>query len=226
MELKDLKKTWNQFTTGKELDEEQLKVVLQKRTDNLIDRIDRNVRFGFVILFILILIFLADDLIFAPMLANQTAVNASMPQWLKYLSIFSDLFILITFVFFVIKYYKVRRLCKINCNLREALTKIIETLQIYNKLFYLALTVFAIALAMQFLSGMYAGLTYDIETHGIIVSDIPFGKWAMATVIGLLVLTVTVGGIYLLMRWGFRRLYGNYIDKLKQTLNELDEIDD
>ena len=225
MELKDLKKTWNQFTTGKELDEEQLKVVLQKRTDNLIDRIDRNVRFGFVILFILILIFLADDLIFAPMLANQTAVNATMPQWLKYLSIFSDLFILITFVFFVIKYYKVRRLCKINCNLREALTKIIETLQIYNKLFYLALTVFAIALAMQFLSGMYAGLTYDIETHDIIVSDIPFGKWAMATVIGLLVLTVTVGGIYLLMRWGFRRLYGNYINKLKQTLNELDEID-
>lgn len=225
MELKDLKKTWNQFTTGKELDEEQLKVVLQKRTDNLIDRIDRNVRFGFVILFILILIFLADDLIFAPMLANQTAVNATMPQWLKYLSIFSDLFILITFVFFVIKYYKVRRLCKINCNLREALTKIIETLQIYNKLFYLALTVFAIALAMQFISGMYAGLTYDIETHGIIVSDIPFGKWVMATVIGILVLTVTVGGIYLLMRWGFRRLYGNYINKLKQTLNELDEID-
>ena len=224
MELNDLKKTWNQFTKGKELNEEQIKEVLQRRTDNLIDRIDRNVRFGFVILFVLILLFLADDLIFAPMLADHASIKTAMPQWLKYLSFFSDFFIFITFLFFVIKYYRVRKICKDACNLRDALIKIIETLRIYKRLFYLALTLFAIALAMQFISGMYAGLTFDIETHGIMMADIPFEKWAMAIVVGLVVLVISVGGIYLLMRWGFRRLYGNYIDKLKQTLYELDEI--
>lgn len=224
MELNDLKKTWNQFPSGKELNEDQIREMLRRRTGNLLDRINRNVRIGFIVLFVLIVLFVVDDFIFAPMLINEAEAGVEMPRWLVFISIFSNILIFTTFIYFVVKYYRVRKICDISCNLRETLIRIIETLRIYQRLFYLALLIFALALALQFVSGMYTGMAYDMKNQGMHLSEIPFERLFLVTGIGLLVLVITVGGIYLLMQWGFRRLYGNYINKLKLTLNELNEI--
>src|SRR5690606_24101819 len=101
MDLKDLKKTWNQLSSGKELDEEQLREMLRRRTSNLIDRIDRNVRIGFGVLFLFIVLFIFDDFIFAPRLISNLAAGVEMPQWLMFLSVFANAMIVITFVYFV-----------------------------------------------------------------------------------------------------------------------------
>jgi len=74
MELKELKKTWSKITPSKELDENQLHTLLSKRTKSLMDRIDRNIKIGFVVLLGLILLFTFDDLIFSPeTIENTTA---------------------------------------------------------------------------------------------------------------------------------------------------------
>lgn len=225
MELNDLKKTWEQLPAGKELDEDQIREMLRQRTKNLIDRIDRNIRIGFVVLFILIVLFILDDFVFGPMLIKKLEANVQMPGWLEFLSIFSNILILTTFIYFVFKYYRVKKSCDFSCNLRESLEKIMDTLQIYQRLFYLALITLTLAMALQFISGMYSGMTYGIETGDILLAEVPLSKWLLVTGAGLAILALMVGGIYLLMRWGFRRLYGNYISILKQTLQELNEID-
>ena len=56
MELNDLKKTWDKLSANRELDEDQLRSMLGKRTKNLIDRIERNIKIGFVVMAVLILI--------------------------------------------------------------------------------------------------------------------------------------------------------------------------
>jgi hypothetical protein len=43
--------------------------------------------------------------------------------------------------------------------------------------------------------------------------------------LGMVILLASVSGLFILFRWGFRKLYGNYISKLKETLQELDEIE-
>jgi len=225
MDLKDLKKTWNQLSSGKELDEEQLREMLRRRTSNLIDRIDRNVRIGFGVLFLFIVLFIFDDFIFAPRLISNLAAGVEMPQWLMFLSVFANAMIVITFVYFVFQYYKVKKTCDISCNLKETLVKIIGTLRIYQRLFYLALLIFFIAIGLQFISGMFLGAQVELQDKNMLVRDVSVGKWLVVLVVGLVVLGVTVGGLYLILRWGFRRLYGNYIIKLKQNLNELNEID-
>jgi len=225
MELKELKKTWDKLAPDKELDEEQIMGLLRKRTGNLIDRIDRNVRIGFVILFALILLFILDDLVFGPMLLEQVETDVKMPGWILFLSIFSNTLVVITFIYFVSQYYRVKKSCDLACNLRETLLKIIETLRIYQRLFYLALIILTISMGLQFISGLYSGMHEGIERNGVLLAEVPLGKWILVFVIGLAVLLFIVGGIYLLMRWGFRRLYGNYICKLKKNLKELDEID-
>lgn len=225
MELSDLKKTWSRVSVREELDEEQILVILKRRTDNLIDRINRNVRIGFIVLFALILFFVVDDYILVPMLTADSDAAIEMPQWLVFISIFSNVLIITAFIYFVIKYYRVRRICDVTCNLRETLIRIIETLALYKRLFYLTLFIFAMALALQFVSGMYAGMTFDLENEGMSLSEVSFEKWLLLTGLGLLFLVLSVGGVYILMRWGFSKLYGRYIHKLKRTLNELDGLD-
>lgn len=226
MDLKDLKKTWDKLASEKELDENQIRAMLSKRTRNLMERIDRNIKIGFVVLFILILVFILDDFIISPEMLEQVGADLAIPNWLIFLGIFSNALIITTFLFFVIKYYRVKKSCDMVCDLRETLIKIIDTLKIYQRLFYLALITITLTMAVGFITGMYQGSIDDFSKQGIPISEIQLNQLLLIILIGLVVLSITVGSIFLFLRWGFRRLYGNYIYKLRQTLKELEEIDE
>jgi hypothetical protein len=226
MDLRDLKKTWDKLSSGKELDENQIRELLGKRTNSLIERIDRNIKIGFVILFVFILIFILDDFLFSPLLIKGISENLTIPNWILFLSVFSNTLIGTTFIYFVIKYYKVKRGCDIVCNLKETLLKIIDTLKIYQRLFYFALFSLLLAMGSGFVTGMYEGFLTGVKEQGAAFSEIEPDKLIFAIFIGAVVLITTIGSIFIFLRWGFRRLYGNYIHKLKLTLKELGEIDE
>lgn len=226
MDLKELKRTWNKLDSAKELDEDQIRLMLAKRTDNLLERIDRNVKVGFVLVFLLILVFILDDFLFSPLMIEGVSKELAVPQWLLFLGVFSNALILSTFIFFGVKYYRVKRSCAITCDLKETLIKIIDTLTIYQRLFYLALITLLFAVALGFVTGMYNGVVAGVQEQGLLFSDVPPDKLLLVILTGLAILVVTVGSIFLLLRWGFRRLYGNYIKKLKLTLRELREIEE
>jgi hypothetical protein len=226
MDLKDLKKTWDKMASAKELDENQIREMLGKRTKNLIERIDRNIKIGFVVLFFFILIFSLDDFLFSPLLMKGVGENLTVPPWLLFLSVFSNALIFTTFIYFVIKYYRVKRSCDIACDLKETLVKIIDTLKIYQRMFYLALIFISVTMVTGFITGMYQGTLADLERQGIPFSEISINRLLIIIVIGLIFLLITVGGIFIFLRWGFRRLYGNYLAKLKLTLQELEEINE
>ncbi len=226
MELKDLKTTWEKLEAKKELNEDDILKMLQKRTRSLIERIDRNIKIGFVVLFFLILIFALDDILFSPLLVKGVSEDLAIPQWLIFLSVFSNALIFTTFIYFVIKYYRVKKHSDLGMQLKETLVKIIDTLKIYQRLFYLALITLLFAMASGFITGLYKGFLKGVEQQGLIFSQVPRDELVLPVLIGLAILIVTIGGIFLVLRWGFRRLYGNYINKLKLTLIELEEIDE
>ena len=92
-------------------------------------------------------------------------------------------------------------------------------------MFYLALFSLLFAMGSAFITGMYEGFTSGIEQQGYELADVDSDKLILVVFIGITVLLVFVGGLFLFLRWGFRRLYGNYIQKLKLTLKELNEIE-
>ena len=224
MELKDLKNTWNKLASNNDLDESQLNAMLRKRTKNVIERIERNIKIGFVVLFALILVFAFDDFLISPMMMED--INLSIPNWLLFLGVFSNTLIFTTFIYFAIKYYRVKRSCDITCNLKDTLRKIIDTLNIYQRLFYLALISLTLTMALGFVTGLYQGSVGEFENQVISFSEIQMGQLILTIVIGLVFLFIIVGGIFISLRWGFRKLYGNYLLKLKLTLKELEEIDE
>ena len=226
MDLKDLKKTWDNLASENQLDEEQLKGMLGKRTKSLMERIDRNVKVGFGVLFVFILIIALDDFIISPLMLNEVSENITVPDWLLFLGIFSNSLIFTTFIYFVIKYYRVKRSCDLACDLKETLVKTIDTLNIYQRLFYLALLAITITMSVGFITGMYQGSLAEFEKQGVSFSEIELSQLLLQILIGFVFLLITVGGIFVFLRWGFRKLYGNYIQKLKLTLKELNEIAD
>lgn len=226
MELNDLKKTWDKMSTGKELDENQLQNMLESRTKSMIERIDRNIKIGFVVLFALILLFALDDFLVSPQLLEELNNGLTIPSWLLFLGTFSNILIFATFIYFVIKYYLVKKKCDVVCKLHDTLKKIIDTLILYQRLFYLALVALLVAMGSAFVTGMFKGFSATMEDNGQQLADIETSALIIAGLVGLLCLVIFVGGVFLFLRWGFRKLYGNYIHKLKSTLKELEEIDD
>ncbi len=226
MDLENLKKTWEKLPSEKQLDENQLRKMLGKQTKSLIDRIDRNIKIGLIVLFVLILIFALDDFLLSPLMIESLNENISIPPWLLFLSIFSNALIFTTFIYFAIKYYKVKKACDTVCDLKETLKKIIGTLEIYQTMFYLALATLLVAIGLGFITGMYTGFSDKVRQLGIPLSEVETGGLIATILVGLVILAILVGGVFLFLRWGFRKLYGNYIHELKLTLKELEEINE
>ncbi len=209
---------------SKELDENQLNTMLSNRTSSLIDRIDRNIKIGFVVLLGLILLFTFDDFIFSPETIDKYYSEMPIPNWVLFLAVFGNVLIVTTFLYFVVKYYRVKRQCDVACDLKDTLKKIIETLILYQRLFYLALASILLSMASAFTTGMYEGLNHNAELQGLQFNDIETSKLILAVLISVIIVVLFGGAIFFFLRWGFRKLYGNYIKKLKATLHELEEL--
>ena len=165
MDLKDLKKTWDKLASGKELNEGQIREMLGKRTKNLIERIDRNIRIGFFILFALILVFILNDFVLSPELVKNFEKELELPTWLQILSVFGDMIIILTFLIFVARYYKVRKICDETCDLKNTLIKIISTLNFYRTLYYISIFIILISFSINFIAGVYEGFLYNCFYH-------------------------------------------------------------
>lgn len=213
------------MSASEELDEGQLRIMLSSRTKSLIERIDRNIKIGFVVLLGLILLFSFDDFWFSPETIKESFAAMPVPSWVIFLAVFGNVLIFTTFIYFVIKYYLVKKKCDVACNLKDTLKQVIGTLELYQRLFYLALAAILLAFGSAFVSGMFIGTEYNAEVQGMQISDIETQQLILIVLITLFFLAIIGGGTFLFLRWGFRKLYGNYIQKLKLTLKELEEIE-
>jgi hypothetical protein len=228
MDIEDLKKVWDQYSSTdkeKELDENAIEELLRGRTKSLMERIDRNIRIGFLIILALIVVFIVDDLVVSPLIINGISDGIKIPGWILILDIVTNLVIIATFIIFVSRYYRVKKSCNLACDLADSLKKIIHILNIYKRLFYFAIFILLFSTTTGFIAGLYKGVVYSAQLKGIAVNEIQPGDIIITIFMGLLVLLLISFGLFLLFRWGFRRLYGNYLTKLKLTLKELNEIE-
>lgn len=219
MKLKDLKKAWSQVSaddTGRdELTEEKIRAMLGKRTSSLIERVDKNLKYGFIIVFSLIIImFLMDILIQRSPVGDN--YEMMIPKWIYVLDWAINILILCFFLFLFVRYRQVKNHCFISCNLRETLVKIISLLTMYKRLLSWALLFLLIFFITGYISGLYLGAQ---------MYDMSIGLAIASMMIGLLFLVALTGLFYLLMRWIFRKVYGSYLIQLQNTLKELDELE-
>ena len=196
------------------LSEEQMKEMLGKRTKSLLERIETNIRTGFVVILLLIAAILTVDYRTAAM-PGKLAAGEDLPGWLFYLDLGVNLLIIALFITFLIHYWRIRQQCRGICDLRQTLTKSIGVLTFYQRLFSLALGIILLVSATGFIAGYFTSIHSHNTSEGFLFPVL---------VIGILLLALLSGAIFFMLRWAFRRVYGNYLRQLRNTLSELNEL--
>ena len=82
-------------------------------------------------------------------------------------------------------------------------------------MFYLVVIILIINIIASFTAGVYQGLR--------LIENLTTAKIISAIGISLLIMIPLIVVSFLLLRWGFNKLYGRYLIKLNETLQELDE---
>jgi hypothetical protein len=226
MDIKDLKTAWDTYSS-QELDkhrlgQESIHELLKNRTQTLVERMDRNIRIGMFVLFAYIAYGLFDDIYLSKILIKEPL---QYPAWLIPFDIFSDILIVTTYLFFVIRYLKIKRNFYFNLQLKSLLTGIKDTLITYRRMFYLALIILLLNIMVSFSAGLYQGIMLHSDSISGGTGTLSTSKIFIMIGAGLVVLVLLNALIFLFLRWGFNKLYGQYLIKISETLRELDESD-
>lgn len=220
MELKDLKSAWAAYSSQEvdkhRLGKENIHELLKTRTRTMVERFNRNIKVGMFLLGTYIAYVFIDYLFLSSYLLKILIhMNVEYPKWLEPLGVFSTALIVLTYLFFVIRYLKIKQNFSPDTQLKGFLTGIRDTLVTYQRMFYLAVIILLIDITINFSAGVYKGLQLraNLETSKIL----------LILGISLLILILTVTLLFFILRWGFNKLYGRYLIKLNETLLELDE---
>jgi hypothetical protein len=228
MELKDLKSAWDTYSSQEmdkhRLGKESIHELLKKRTQSLVDRIDRNMRIGMGVLGIYIT-YLILDYLFLSAYFSKIIIHevVEYPKWLEPLDVFSTALIITTYLFFVIRYLKIKRSFSIHLQLKDLLIGIQETLKTYRRMFYLAVVILLINIIVSFIAGIYQGLKFKADAISDGIINLTTSQTLKIVGISLLIIIPMVAFSFFVLRWGFNKLYGQYLNKLNETLEELDE---
>jgi hypothetical protein len=228
MEFKDLKSAWDSYSSQEvdkhRLEKENIHNLLKTRSKSLVDRIDRNLMIGMIILGVFIAYIFLDYIWLAEYLSKIIVQQpVKYPLWLEFLDTFSNVLIVTTYLFFVIRYLRIKRSFSADTQLKDLLSGIIDTLKIYRRMFYLALFFLIINIAVGFLAGLYQGTIIKAGALNGGMDSISLSEFIRIAGPELLILIPLILSTYLLLRWGFNKLYGNYLKSLDKTMKELDE---
>lgn len=224
MELKDLKSAWATYSSQEvdkhRLGQESILELLKNRTKTLVDRIDRNIRIGMVIILVFIAYVIIDDVYLSKLILSEPM---RYPDWLIPMDIFSNVIIVTTYLFFVLRYWRIKRSFSPDTQLKDLLNGILDTLTTYRRLFYLAVIILLINMVVSFAAGLYQGIKVNADSLSGGIESLSMSKLLIIIAIGLAFLIPLIAGTFFLLRWGFNKLYGRYLVKLNETLLELDE---
>lgn len=219
MDIKDLKAAWDTYSSQEmnkhRLGKESINELLKNRTQSLVDRIDRNIRIGMGVLLIFIVYVVVDSIFLSDIPRAIVHQTIEYPKWLIPIDIFSTTLIITTYLFFILRYLKIKRSFSVQLQLKDLLLGIRETLKTYRRMFYLAVVILLINITVSFIAGVYQGLG--------LIENLTTSKILSAIGISLLIIVLMVGISFFILRWGFNKLYGQYLVSLNETLRELDE---
>lgn len=205
MELDDLKGAWKQKTessTQATVSREEMHKMLHIKASNTIDLLKRSVRFEFWITILLI--------------------SACLVVWLwstEPMYRFSAIGVLVMSIGFAYYYYKklilLNKLMVGNHSIKENITNLVTRLEKYLLISRWGYSILVPpCLLGGALFGMYASSGPDFVS---IISQ--FWLWVL-----LAVILIPMGLVFnLFIKWYLRKLYGDYLIKLHQVLDELHE---
>lgn len=194
MDIDNLKSTWQALQTQPEpvLENEQIRKLLRGKANDSISKIKRSILIeaAFVVVLSVFLMF------------NQ--------QWFysPFVIPYLGFVMVLSLIWYTFKYLKIRKI-NLQENLKQTLSKLISTLDLYLKVYLygsLALGVFAAILPLLW-------------------KNVSFEDFTLTRVLLIVISAlVAVPAYYFVIKWYIKNLYGNYVEELKEELKELEDL--
>jgi hypothetical protein len=227
MDLKDLKSAWENYSSQEldkhRLEKEDIRHLLETKSKSLVERINRNIRIGLGILLLFVIYTIVDSLFFTDIPKSVVNQPVEIPGWIVPIDFFSSALIIFTYLFFVFRFVKIKRSFSIDLQLSDLLKGILDTLKMYRRLFYMAVAILLINITIGFIAGYCIGIKINADNVHVAVSNLDTLKIISVIGIGLVFLALIVGFTFFVLHWGFKKLYGKYIESLQNMLEELRE---
>jgi hypothetical protein len=173
-----------------------------------------------IVILVFIVYVIIDDLYLSKIILSE---SMHYPAWMVPMDVFSNVIIVTTYLFFVLRYWRIKRSFSPDTQLNDFLKGILDTLTIYRRLFYLAVVILLINMVVSFAAGLYQGVKINTGALNGGIESLAISKVFIIILIGLAFLIPLILGTFFILRWGFNKLYGRYLIKLNETLLELDE---
>lgn len=210
VELDDLKNIWSKNITNdvvkNNLEQEQIRLLLKNKSNDIIEKIRKNVLIEIVLFFVCLCIITMVTIYF-----NNKEVTV--------LSGIVIGFIFIPYLFYYIKKYReIKNNLFYHQDIKTNLQNMIVLLQKYLNIYFYG------SLLLTPITGVLSGyaILYEMKALGFLLYFDMFNK---AVFIGILAFAALLSLLsYPLMKWYIHKLYGQHLEKLKDCLNELNTI--
>jgi len=196
MDIDNLKSTWQALQTQPEpvLENEQIRKLLRGKANDSISKIKRSILIeGGLAIFVSVLFIINKHWFHSPFIVP-----------------YSVIVMILCLIWYAFMYNKLRKV-NLQENLKHTLQKLINTLNLYLKVYLYGSLVLVIFAAM--LPLLWKNITF---------ADLTFSK---TTFIGGSIL-IAIPAYYYFTKWYIKNLYGNYVTKLKEELKELEDLEE
>jgi len=216
--LKNLWKEINQPEENKNtFSEEQIQIMLQGKANDIFTRISKNLKIGMVLLgfYMILVIWGMRQIYFNDSFTSE--INLSL--WYITFDLFADFLVISSFIYFVISFKRLNISAITGNKVKDTIKSAIKILKTYRKFFYVLVAI----ITSSGLAGFFIGASYGMEEaeklYGIGMND----TGEIAIIIVLILFAIIFLLIIALVWYVFKKLYGNYIEKLEDCYNELIE---
>ena len=231
MDLDKLKSTWNKISSENEkklqLKEEDIQSLLEKRTLDITQKIGRNIRVGIAIILAWVFLGSIFEFVVSPMFdsyVKDEILSDKLLFWLYMLEVGGYVLVFASAILFWLRYNKIEKQNTNSVNLRSKLTMLIGIINSYKTMFYIILAIILLFVSINFSVGFVTGIKIQAVDPGINIQAISIFKWILIASAFLLALGAFIAIYYFLFSLFFKRLYGRFLEQLKATLQELDDV--
>lgn len=210
MELDELKYQLNQklATDHASRSNADLSVLLKKKTHSVISKLKRSL----IIEMVLCILFFAA-MLYVCFITNYWSVRL-------YFGVFTVLTVLMTFVLYYL-YRRTSTLSNSDQPIKNNLQMLVGLLEEFVKRYFQ----FTMALLpVCFMFSMILSYADPVEIPEIEKFSVKIftARWQVMLFLGLYMITLAVA-VYYFTKWYLKKLYGNYLQELKQYITELDQ---
>ena len=207
IELENLKNIWSSKIENdisqQTIEQEKIRLLLNKKSTSIIDKLRKNL-LGEIIMFCVCLVLVA-----------------CVPVYLQTKEVVIICTLIIAFIFipylfyYLKKYNELKRFFSYNQNIKSSLQLLISQLEKYLNIYFWG------SLLLTPVSGFLLGfaILYEMKALGFLIYVDVFSPANLSLILSFALLLTLLS--YPIMKWYIRKLYGQYLVKLKDCLKEL-----